>query len=255
MKIVIVGNGPAAVSAVEAIRTYQNITNSTNVEILMFSNETTPAYAPMFLVKYVAEQLEERQLYLRDNDFYDLLRIKPFFDEPVDRIDDKNKTIILQSGGKVDYDKLLIATGAVAIKPPIRGIDREGYVFILNKLVDAKRLVTKIATSKHAVVVGAGAIGIEVATTLNTLGLDITMIEMLDQVAPTLLDKEGARLVETSLRSKGIKLILGEEVSEIFCTRSSEGCILGGGTALESDLIVVCVWVLDLLWTWLNLRT
>ncbi len=243
MKIVIIGNGPAAVSAVEAIRTHQKIADSINVEILMFSNETAPAYAPMFLTKYVAGQLEEKQLYLRDNGFYDRLRIKSFFNEPVDRIDDKNKIIILQSGREVNYDKLLISTGTVAIKPPINGIDREGHVFVLNKLVDAKRLLTKIATSKQVVVVGAGAIGIEVATTLNALGLDITMIEMVDQVAPTLLDKEGARLVETSLLSRGIKLILGEEVSEIFCTHSSKGCILGGGTALESDLIILCIGV------------
>lgn len=246
MKLGIVGNGPAAVSAVEAIRTHQKIASLNNIEILMFSNETTPAYAPMFLTEYMAGKLEERQLYLRDNGFYDRLRIKPFFGEPVDRVDDKNRKIILQSGGEVDFDRLLIATGAVAIKPPIKGIDM-GHVFVLSKLGDAKRLVKKIAASEKAVVVGAGTIGIEVGTILSAIGLNVTMVEMLDQVAPTLLDKEGAKFVETSLRSKGIKLILGEKVSEIFCNRSSKGCILEDGKALESDLVVVCMGVSPLM--------
>jgi len=241
MKLVIVGNGPAAVSAVEAIRTYQKA-GSNDAEILMFSNETTPAYAPMFLAKYAVGKLEDRQLYLRDNGFYDRLRVKTFFGEPVDWIDDKNKKVVLQSGGEVEFDRLLIATGAAAIKPPIRGIDM-GHVFVLSKLGEAKRLGAKIATSKKAVVVGAGAIGIEIATALNEIGLNVTMVEMLDQVAPTLLDKEGARFVEASLRSKGIELKLGEKISDIFCNRTSKGCVLGDGKALESELIVVCVGV------------
>ena len=79
MKFIIIGNGPAAVSAVEAIRTFQKIVGSPNVEILMFSNEGTPAYAPMFLTEYVTGKLEEKQLYLRNNDFYNCSHIITHF--------------------------------------------------------------------------------------------------------------------------------------------------------------------------------
>jgi len=242
MRIVIVGNGPAAISAVEAIRAHQMMLGLNDIEIWMLSKETTPAYAPMFLTDYIMGKLEEKKLYLRGSNFYNQFRIKTLFGDPVDGIDDRNKRVILQSGREFNFDRLLIATGAVPIKPPIKGIDRE-HVFFLNKLSDAKQIAKKIAACKKATIIGAGAIGIEAATALNALGLDVSVVELLDHVVPAVLDKEGAHYVERNLRQKGIKLVLGDRVSEIFCRSSSKGCVLESGKIIESDLIIVCVGV------------
>jgi len=242
MKVVIVGNGPAAISAVRAIRIYQRLTKLNNVEILMISKEPTPAYAPMFLTDYIAGKIEEEKLYLCDSNFYSQFRVKTLFGDPVEQIDDKNKRVILRSGKEFSFDRLLIATGAVPIKPPIEGIDME-HVFFLNRLDDARQIAKSVTTCKKATIVGAGAIGIEVATMLNSLGLDVSVVELLDHIVPAVLDKKGAHYVERKLQQKGIKLILGNKVSEIFCNSSSKGCILESGQKIESDMIVVCVGV------------
>ena len=242
MKVVIVGNGPAAISAVRAIRIYQRLTKLNNVEILMISKEPTPAYAPMFLTDYIAGKIEEEKLYLCDSNFYSQFRVKTLFGDPVEQIDDKNKRVILRSGKEFSFDRLLIATGAVPIKPPIEGIDME-HVFFLNRLDDARQIAKRVTTCKKATIVGAGAIGIEVATMLNSLGLDVSVVELLDHIVPAVLDKKGAHYVERKLQQKGIKLILGNKVSEIFCNSSSKGCILESGQKIESDMIVVCVGV------------
>lgn len=242
MKVVIVGNGPAAISAVRAIRIHQRLTKLNNVEILMISKEPTPAYAPMFLTDYIAGKIEEEKLYLCDSNFYSQFRVKTLFGDPVEQIDDKNKRVILRSGKEFSFDRLLIATGAVPIKPPIEGIDME-HVFFLNRLDDARQIAKRVTTCKKATIVGAGAIGIEVATVLNSLGLDVSVVELLDHIVPAVLDKKGAHYVERKLQQKGIKLILGNKVSEIFCNSSSKGCILESGQKIESDMIVVCVGV------------
>jgi NAD(P)H-nitrite reductase large subunit len=87
-------------------------------------------------------KIRGKKLYLRGSNFYNQFRIKTLFKNPVNGIDDRNKRVILQSGREFNFDRLLIATGAVPIKPSIKGIDME-HVFFLNKLNDAKQIARK----------------------------------------------------------------------------------------------------------------
>ncbi len=102
------------------------------------------------------------------------------------------------------------------IVPPIEGIDLKN-VWFMRHPDDAESMVEQIENQKlrHAVLVGAGYIGVEMAEALRSRGLEVTMIEMFDQILPQFLDFEMAELAAKHLRSKGVRLILGEGVKSL----------------------------------------
>ncbi len=166
-------------------------------------------------------------------------------------IDRKNKRVLirdLKSGEDrfLDYDKLVLATGAQAIRPPIPGADFPRVLTVSN-LHDAekiKRLMTQGEISR-AVVIGGGAIGLEISEAMTDLwGIETTLIEMEDQVLPTLLGKCIARVVATELRKNGVNLLTPERVMRI--TRQDESGILEVHTnadVLQTDVVILAAGV------------
>ncbi|MBF0259620.1 MAG: FAD-dependent oxidoreductase [Desulfamplus sp.] len=119
--------------------------------------------------------------------------------------------------GELNYDKLVIATGATPMRPPFPGSDLP-KVHVVSNLHHASAIKNAIANGEveHAVVIGAGAIGIEMAEALTDLwGIEITVVEMADQVLPQALGKDMARIVEKKLEDRGVKLLLSQKVMRI----------------------------------------
>ncbi len=142
------------------------------------------------------------------------------------------------------YDKLFIATGATPILPPLPGIDLEG-VRTLQSMEDAIYLkeTVKKGNIKKAVIVGGGLIGIETCEALELGGVDITVVEMQDQILP-FLDWEIAKHVENHIRSQGSDVITSCGVSEFLGENGKiKGVKLSDGRTLECDLAVVSIGV------------
>jgi NADPH-dependent 2,4-dienoyl-CoA reductase/sulfur reductase-like enzyme len=140
------------------------------------------------------------------------------------------------------YDKLVIATGAQAIRPQFPGgnLDR---VFTVSDLHDAetiKGLMTEGKVGK-AVVIGAGAIGLEISEALTDLwGIETTLVEMEDQVLPTLLGKCIARVTAKELERKGVEVLLEEKVLEISKYPSNEKLLVKTSRkSIEADIVVL----------------
>lgn len=146
----------------------------------------------------------------------------------------------------LDYDKLVLATGAGAVRPPFPGSDLP-RVFTVSDLHDAKTLKTLMSTGKvsKAVVVGAGAIGLEITEALTDLwGIDTTLVEMEDQVLPTLLGKCIARVAAGELQRRGVELLLEARVMEV--SENSETGKLTVKTSqksLDVDIVVLAAGV------------
>ena len=124
-------------------------------------------------------------------------------------IDDKEK--------EIDYDKLVLATGAAPVKPPLPGIDLPGVCVIsnLHQAEAIKNMVSK-GQVERAVVIGGGAIGIEMAEALTDLwGVETTLVEMADQLLPTALGKDMALPVKEHMEKNGIRVLLEEKVNGI----------------------------------------
>lgn len=112
----------------------------------------------------------------------------------------------------IEYDKLIISTGSKPFIPPIK---TENEIFTVHNIEDTKRLGENIKKGGNAVVIGAGAIGLEVAVALNKKGMKVKVMDMLDSCFPKSIDKDVSSVLEDKLKEKGISLELGEKISEI----------------------------------------
>ena len=139
------------------------------------------------------------------------------------------------------YDHLLIATGSAPVMPPLPGIGSD-RVESLWTVPDADRIKKRcLEESVHrAVIVGGGFIGLELAENLREAGLDVLIVEMSDQVLPS-LDREMALLLEAELRKNGVGLKLGRGVTAFEERGGALAVSLNDGTAVETDLAVVAV--------------
>jgi NADPH-dependent 2,4-dienoyl-CoA reductase/sulfur reductase-like enzyme/rhodanese-related sulfurtransferase len=139
------------------------------------------------------------------------------------------------------YDKLVLATGGTPVKPPISGLNLKNVWFMTHPS-DAESLDQQIGEQvlKEAVLVGAGFIGMEMAEALNRRGLKVTMVEMMDQVMPGVLDADTAALAAKPLRQNGVTLVLGERVVAI---EGSEKVVAvrTDRQMIPADLVVIAV--------------
>lgn len=136
------------------------------------------------------------------------------------------------------YDELLIATGAVPVRPPFPGIDAAG-VFDLRTIPDAVALDAAVREARRAVVVGAGYIGLEVAEAFRLRGLEVTVVELADQPMVT-LDADMAAKVTEALGRLGVDLLLGHGVQsfEVGADGAVTAVVTSGAT-VPADVVVV----------------
>jgi len=189
---------------------------------------------------------------IRDETFFrDIKGVEVLTSVEALEIDRNNNRVLireLKSGTKrvLDYDKLVLATGARAIRPPFPGADLPGVLTVSN-LHDAEKIKRLMTQGKigSAVVIGGGAIGLEISEALTDLwGIDTTLIEMEDQVLPTLLGKCIARAVTTELRRNGVRLMLAERVMKITGQERSEGLEVHTTSGpLQTDVVILAAGV------------
>ena len=166
----------------------------------------------------------------------------------IDRFGKNLKVKHLESGEEesLTYDKLVIATGASPVIPPFPGADLP-RVFTVADLHDAEKIKSLMARGKvgKAVVIGAGAIGLEISEALTDLwGIETTLIEMEDQVMPTLLGKCIARLTAKEMEKKGVTLLLSERVLQITEDSENNQCVVKTShNTFSVDIVVLAAGV------------
>lgn len=137
------------------------------------------------------------------------------------------------------YEKLLIGTGASAIKPPIPGLDLPG-VFTLRAIPDAQRIFQWIEQKQpgRAVIIGGGYIGLEMAEALHERGLQVMVVEMLPQLLPN-FDSDMVEEVTAHLGEKGVQVYTGERVNGVTATGEGLAVQLAAGATLAAELVLV----------------
>ncbi len=138
------------------------------------------------------------------------------------------------------YDKLLLAPGAVPLRPDLPGID-DPRLFTLRSLQDMDRIKAAAASARRVTVIGAGFIGLEMTEQFVRLGKQVTLVELQDQVLPP-LDGPMTHLMEDELRRHGIELILGDGIAD-FVGESALTCRLNSGRMVEAELVVLSIGV------------
>lgn len=237
--LLIIGNGPAAISAAEAIR---EVDRERGITIV--SSEPWPAYTPCFLSRYLSGEVPREVLFMKDEGFYEELGIEFMPGKVVVSLDTSERRVRLSDGGAITYRGLIIAAGASAIVPSIEGVNGEG-VYVFKTLSDVEALKQKTHGTETAVVVGAGYIGLEVAEALNLLGIRVVVVEKEPQPLARMLAPDMAEVIKEHLMKKGVALYTDESVQEVLRDRDSmpREIRLGGGKTIRADMMVVAAGV------------
>ncbi|MGV8091673.1 MAG: CoA-disulfide reductase [Mangrovibacterium sp.] len=219
-------------------------------EIIMFERGYNISYANCGLPYYIGNTIREREKLLVQTPagFRARLNVDVRVRQEVVRINRNEKTIIIlnhQSGETYSesYDKLILSPGAEPVKPPISGI-QDPAIFTLRNVADTDQIKSFCdeRNPRRAVVVGAGFIGLEMAENLHQLGMNVTIVEMANQVmAP--LDYEMAAEVHQHLKTKHVEFYLNDGISAFIRKAGLLNVRLQSGRTIETDLIILSIGV------------
>lgn len=241
MRIIIIGAVAAGTSAAAKARR-----NSEENEIVMYEKDNFISYSGCGMPYYIGGEVESAdKLTPRDplffktkynvdiNTRHEVLLVNP---------DEKTLQVKNLMSGEVftdTYDKLIFATGAKAVAPPIKGVDGS-HVFTLRNINDMNRIKDFINENnvKSTVIVGTGFIGLEVCENLKGLGIDVTMVEKLPQVTPG-LDSDMAIYVKEHLEANGVTVFTDVSANEI----TGNSVILSNGKSVNADMVLLATGV------------
>ena len=240
MRVLILGAGPAGMTAAQQLREL-TAANPADVEITVVSAEPFPPYSPPAMADYFQTGREE-SLYWLGQDVCERLNLNYRSGVAVRSLDPAKQVVLLDDGSKLDYDKLVIATGS-RLYAPLDGYDLPG-VYNFKSLSAASSLVEHAQRGeiKSALIVGAGFIGVEVALLLNALGLDVTMVQR-RWVMPRMLDKETAGLVLDELQRRGVTVLEHTEAVRFIGDKQVTGVELDDGQTVSADAYVAATGV------------
>ncbi len=244
-KILIVGGVAGGASAAARLRRLDE-----TAKIIMFEKGDYISFANCGLPYYIGGAIKNRDDLLIQTpwSFKQRFNIDVRVKNEVIKIERQKKqveAVELSTGKKYveEYDILILSPGAEPVKPPLTGIDSD-RIFTLRNIADMDRITEFIRkqSPKKAIVIGAGYIGLEMAENLHAQGLSVEMIEIFDQVLPS-LDKEMAYFLQKHLTEQGVTLHLGDGVSAFNQTGSSLKVKLNSGKELDCDFAMLNVGV------------
>ena len=244
MKYLIVGGVAGGATAAARIRR-----NTEKDEIILFEKGDHISYANCGLPYYVGGVIADRdRLFVQTPEaFGRRFRIDVRVRQEVTRVDPATRTVtVRRADGSTyteTYDKLLLSPGSSPVRPPLPGVESAG-IFTLRNVEDTDRIkaYTERPDVRRAVVVGGGFIGLEMAENLRHAGLDVSVVEMADQVMGP-IDYSMAAFVHDELTRHGVKLYLGEAVSRFDRDASGLTVTLQSGTQLRTDMVLLSIGV------------
>ena len=231
---VIVGNGTAAVGCIEGIRSVDP-----EGEITVISEERHPVYSRP-LISYLLEgKTDLQRMRYRAGDFYEQNKCKVIYGRRAESVRTTEKTILLDDGTVLPYDRLCVAAGSRPFVPPFEGLETVWDPHTFMTLDDALSLDAALTGDPRVLIVGAGLIGLKCAEGIRDRAGSVTVCDLADRVLSSILDPDCAALVQNHLERNGIRFLLGDTVQRFEERRA----YLKSGTEVEFDLLVLAVGV------------
>ncbi|MEM1545102.1 MAG: FAD-dependent oxidoreductase [Candidatus Methanomethylicia archaeon] len=235
--IIIIGCGAAGLSAALSARKTDR-----NVNITIIDQEEYPAYSRCALPFVIGGEINDfNSLLTFSPSMYKMMKIDLRLRSKVIDVDPKSRTIVyINYQGReetLQYDSLILATGASPMIPSISGVNKRG-VYVLRTINDCKAIVEALPNSRNAIVIGAGLIGLETADALYRRGLNVTIIEILPSIIRTNLDEDMAEIVKSNIEGKGVRILVNRHVDEITGSNRVDG-VISNGERLKADIVVL----------------
>lgn len=235
MNYVILGSSAAGVNAVREIRK-----QDPQGRIVLISKDSR-IYSRCILHHYLGNIRTPEQLSFVEPDFETRYGVEWMRGCQVGGLDVKKQEVLLEDGGKVSYDKLLIATGSHTFFPPVPGMKEAKNVIGFRNLEDIDAIKTAVKTKRHVIIMGAGLVGLDAASGLLDLGIVPVIVDMADHLLCKQLDKKAAGLYEEAFSKEGVKQYYSAEIRELLS--DDRQCItemvLNDGRRLPCDYLIV----------------
>lgn len=238
MHYVILGAGPAGVTAAETIRQ----TDKTG-QITLIGGEPEPPYSRMAIPYLLAGSIQENGTYLRQANGHYQGHAITYKSDRAGGIDTASKRLFLGSGDVLSYDKLLIATGASPVIPRMDGSNLDG-VHTCWTLPDARAILGRASKGSPVVLVGAGFIGSIVLEALHKMGCDITVVEVAPRMVARMLDETAGGMLGRWSEAKGVKVLTNTKVEKISVGGDGGLSVsLSNGKSIPAKLVVMAAGV------------
>lgn len=237
MTYVIIGAGPSGVTAAETLRKADPAG-----KIILIGAEPEPPYSRMAIPYLLTGQIDESGTYLRKQDgHYESNRIE-YRQATVEGVDPASKTVRLSGGGTQAYDKLLVATGASPVRPPVDGLDLPG-VHHCWTLADARNIVGLAHEGAEVVLMGAGFIGCIILESLVGRSVKLTVVEALDRMVPRMMNETAGNMIKDWCTGKGVTVLTSTKVTKLAQSGGRLAVELDNGEHAAADLVVVATGV------------
>ncbi|MGN1422221.1 MAG: NAD(P)/FAD-dependent oxidoreductase [Oscillospiraceae bacterium] len=233
MNYVIIGNSAAAVGTISGIREIDK-----TGKITVISDENYHTYSRPLISYWLMGKVSDKNIYYREPDFYEKNGVETVFGHKVTKIDAAGKTVVLDDGSVIGYDKLMVATGSKPFVPPMNGLDKVNYHTFMT-YDSVKAIKAEVREGMKVLIIGAGLIGLKAAEALNEYKTEITVVDMADRILPSILDARAGAKMQKHIESKGTRFILGTSVDEF----SGHSAKLKNGMTVDFDMLIIAVGV------------
>lgn len=239
MKCIVIGASAAGISAAKTLRELDD-----NINITLVSKDEH-VYSRCILHHYISSHRTIDELNFTDKDFFDKYKINWIKGLEVVRVNDSNKNITLSNNEILEYDKLIIASGASSFIPPIKGLKEANNVVGLRNLDDAILIKEKASKIKSAVVLGAGLVGIDALTGLVDYDIKLSLVEMGNKILPLQLDKYTSDVYKKAFEDKNVNIKLDVKAEELILDENNnpKELLLNTGEKIPCELVVVATGV------------
>lgn len=234
LKVVVVGNGMVGYKFCEKLLTKMG---GGLFSITVIGEEPRPAYDRVHLSAYFSGTSVE-ELTMAPASWYAEKGIQLLTSECVVKIDPTAHYVQTHTGLKIEYDKLILATGSSAFVPPVPGVEKEG-VFVYRTIEDLDAIISYAKGATRAAVIGGGLLGLEAAKATLDLGLETHVVEFAPRLMPRQLDAAGAEMLKRKMEALGIQIHLNKNTSQFEGEDSVSGLSFADGSALEVDMVVI----------------
>ncbi|MDF2927566.1 MAG: NAD(P)/FAD-dependent oxidoreductase [Paenibacillaceae bacterium] len=233
-KLVLIGNGMAGINVIEQILKLQ----PQQYEITVIGEEPYPNYNRIQL-SYVLEGSKALpDIVLNPMEWYAQNGIRLLTGIRAERIDTKAKQVRLDNGEAVAYDKAIIATGSKPFILPVPGADKKG-VAGFRSIADCEAMMEAAAIYRKAAVIGGGLLGLEAARGLKELGMEVTVVHLMDRLMERQLDPVAAGMLKAELEAQGLSFLMQAQTEELLGDSRVTGIRFAGGSVLETDFVVM----------------
>ncbi|MEA2169870.1 MAG: nitrite reductase large subunit [Solirubrobacteraceae bacterium] len=234
-RVVIVGNGIAGVTAADHVRRRHPL-----CEIHLVSDEPHPLYNRMGIARLIYGRSAMNGLYLNPEKWYAERSITEWLNTQAAALDIDGRAVVLATGERLPYDRLILATGSAAAVPAIEGFGAPG-TFVLRNAADALELrgFAQRVGARRAAVAGGGLLGLEAAFALSKFGLRAAVLQRGDRLLGRQLDDVASGILQAYLEGLGIEILTGTETASVTANGRVTGVRLRDGRRLDTDLLLV----------------